>query len=98
MKDEKTLRERAREAISAGRLPNCSPARVWGGHGFATCCAICCEPMKHDEMGYELEFADGSAPREHHVHVTCFVAWELERNPAGRSPGPVRSGVLVRLG
>jgi hypothetical protein len=85
MKDEKALRQRAREAIRSGRLPNCSPVRVWGGPGFATSCTICGQTMKHDEIGYELEFAGGSAPLQHHVHVRCFVAWELERNPSGPS-------------
>jgi hypothetical protein len=85
MNDEKALRERAREAIRAGRLPDRSPARVWGGRGFATSCAICAELMKQDEVGYELEFSSGSSLRQHQVHVRCFVAWELERNPSGPS-------------
>jgi hypothetical protein len=38
--------------------------------------------VKRDEVEFELEFApDGGDPdpRNYHVHVRCFAAWEFER-------------------
>lgn len=49
---------------------------------------ICGEPIKHDEMELELEFAGPDAtagPDKRHLHPICCVAWEVERARAGRS-------------
>jgi hypothetical protein len=90
--DESELRAKAREAIRSRRLPNRAPERMWGGPGVGASCVICDTPVKRDEVEFELEFApDGGDPdpRNYHVHVRCFAAWEFER--------PVNSRVLPVL-
>jgi hypothetical protein len=81
--DETTLRLNAREAIRAGKLPNRGAERMWGGPGFGACCAVCGQPVKRDELGFELDFRrDHDVPDvvgNTHVHVRCFEAWEVER-------------------
>ncbi len=83
MSEESTLRQKAREAIEAGRLPSRHPERTWGGPGSGARCAICGECVRSDEMEFELEFAraelDEPAPEYLHVHIRCFAAWEFER-------------------
>jgi hypothetical protein len=89
MTDDDVLREHARAAIQAGKLPNRDPSRIWGGNGFWMHCAVCGNVVISDELGYELQFAeDGGgipAPAEYHVHVRCFTAWDKERR---RQHGP----------
>jgi hypothetical protein len=82
MIDDDALREHARQAIQAGRLPNREPSRIWGGNGFWMHCAVCGNLVVSDELGYELQFAEGEgipATVEYHVHVRCFAAWDQER-------------------
>ena len=77
-----TLRERVLEAIRAGKLPDGSPKRTWGGPGCGSCCAICGERLKPDGIEFELEFAtgdDGRRQENYHVHLDCFSAWNSER-------------------
>jgi hypothetical protein len=78
--NDDALREKAREAIQAGKLPNRRPIRSWGGPGAGAPCTICGALVTLDELELEIEFArDGDAGRdEHHVHVPCFTAWETE--------------------
>jgi hypothetical protein len=94
MIDEGALREKAREAIAANKLPNSDPVRIWGGTGFGACCAICGNPVSSDGMGFELEFAeggDGASRGEYHIHVRCFGVWDLERKllPASDGDGTI---------
>jgi hypothetical protein len=82
MSDETELRRKAREAIQAGKFPVHRQARMWGGPGNGAACAICGEPVKRDDVGFELEFApNGHDPgvRNYPVHIRCFAAWEFER-------------------
>jgi hypothetical protein len=78
--DESVLREKARDAIMAGRLPMRSPTGVWGGPGTGESCAVCTQVIGGDGIGFELEFGgDGIAGlRLYHVHLWCFAAWEFE--------------------
>lgn len=82
MNDESTLREKAREGIQSGTLPNGQPDRMWGGPGVGASCMICSERVKRDELEFEIEFArDGDDPglNTYHVHIRCFAAWQFER-------------------
>jgi hypothetical protein len=83
MSDECPLREKAREVIKAGTLPNRSPDRTWGGPGVGADCIVCRAPVTRDEVEFEIEFArDGDNPGldKYHVHIRCFAAWESERH------------------
>jgi hypothetical protein len=78
--DEPALREKARDAIMAGRLPTRSPTGVWGGPGTGKSCAVCTQVIGGDGLGFELEFDgdDVAGSRVHDVHIWCFAAWEFE--------------------
>jgi hypothetical protein len=78
--DEKLLRQKAREAIQAGRIPADRPEGVWGGPGSGAACTLCDQPVRRDGLGFDLVFAQraGKAPAVHHVHIRCFAAWEFE--------------------
>ena len=87
--NEVTLREKAREALRAGTMPNRRPDRSWGGRGMGADCTICSAPVTNDELEFELEFArcgDDPGQDTYHVHVPCFRAWEFERDTALSSP------------
>lgn len=75
---ESELRERARELIHEGRLPDRAPARVWGGPGTGVQCALCEEAIPSTEMEYEADATVGSAVRTLHFHFVCHAAWQLE--------------------
>lgn len=82
MSNKGMLRDRVREAIRTRKLPDRSPERTWGGPGSGTCCAICDEQLRPDEVEFELEFATGDngiGGENCHVHVCCFSAWERQR-------------------
>ncbi len=75
---ESELRERARELIRDGRLPDRAPERVWGGPGSGATCALCAEMIPSKEMEYEADATVGSAVRTLHFHFVCHAAWQLE--------------------
>jgi hypothetical protein len=78
--DEWALRQKARDAIMAGRLPTYRPTGVWGGPGTGNSCAVCAQAITADGLGFELEFAeeDTGQPEIRNVHLWCFAAWEFE--------------------
>jgi hypothetical protein len=88
--EEDALREKARSALQAGKIPDRRPDRTWGGPGVGAACAICDLQVQRDQMEFEIEFArNGSNPGldKFHVHIRCL--------PRGSSSGgetPVRSG------
>jgi len=82
MPDEPILREKARAAVRAGKLPARRPDRTWGGPGVDADCAVCGRPVTPDEMEFEIQFArngDNPGLDKFHVHIRCFAAWEFER-------------------
>lgn len=89
MDDEISLRERARTAIQAGKLPDCLPHRTWAGKGAGATCSVCGEQVRAEEIEYELEFARLEAPTggvgNYRLHVRCFAAWEFEQQRRARN-------------
>ena len=81
MRDDSMLRQMACEALQAGRLPNRTPDRMWGGAGSGAQCSICSAPVGPGEFGVKLEFASGAGadPGNHLVHAHCFSALESLR-------------------
>lgn len=89
MPDELVLREKARDTIRNGKLPQRAPDRVWGGPGVGAPCSVCELPVKKDEMEFEIQFAhDGASPGldKFHIHIRCFAAWEFERKKMNPRP------------
>ena len=82
MPDEPRLREQARAAIRAGRLPARAQDRMWGGPGVGVECPVCSLPVGRTQLEMQIEFShDGARPGidTYHLHVRCFAAWEFER-------------------
>ena len=81
MSDEDMLRQLAREAIEAGRVPAGQPKGTWGGDGTGTVCDLCGLAIPSYEIEFEVEFSQEEAGRAHsyHFHRPCFAAWEFER-------------------
>ena len=78
MSDESVLRERARQVIEGGMLPNRRPDRMWAGPGGGAACAVCRAPLRPEELEYEIEFdgnGDGRGLETYHVHVHCLPPW-----------------------
>jgi hypothetical protein len=94
MSDDRVLREKAREVIEAGKLPNRPPERTWGGSGVGADCAICNVPVKRGELEFEIEFdRDGNdTPDKYHIHIRCFAAWQHERQNLEHVAGAGFSG------
>ena len=89
MNDECTLREKARQAISGGRLPTRKPDRTLGGLGSGSTCAVCGGLLTLTQMELEIEFNRHGSPGldTYHLHPRCFAAWELEsHNMLARAP------------
>ena len=79
MTDDSALRQKAREAILAGKLPLSRPERMWAGRGVGSPCTICDTPVERDQIEYELDFTldhDPSQPTPR-VHLRCLTAWEF---------------------
>jgi hypothetical protein len=85
MPAEEHLRDLARQAITAEKIPSHKPDRVWGGPGIGASCTICDQPVLQNEMEFEVQWArDGVQPHfdVFHIHIRCFAAWEFERRKA----------------
>lgn len=74
---ESELRNRARELIRKGELPDRAPARVWAGEGSERPCALCCEIIPASEVEYEVD-TGGGTHRTLHFHFACHAAWQFE--------------------
>ena len=93
MKDEHTIREKAREAIQSGKLPAMKPSRTWGGPGSGTPCSVCGEPVTPGQMELEVAYrrADGRPGLEtYYFHIRCFAVWECE-SQNHLTPGTISS-------
>lgn len=86
MTDEHRLRERAREAIRAGTLPERGPDRTWGGPGTGVECSLCRARIGDDEIEVEVEVAGDQ--RKLYMHPRCFAAWDSECRARGHERRP----------
>lgn len=81
MSDDNELREMAREAIRAGRLPDRAPDHIWGGPSVGGHCVVCQAALQRGAVELEIEFVaeDRSGSQTYQLHVRCFTALECER-------------------
>jgi len=73
---------------------------MWGGPGTGAECAVCGEVLGPGDVGFDVEFADGTAEanvkQNYHLHVRCFAAWELERERTEQPlPAPNGAGTIL---
>lgn len=95
-----TFRQKVREDIQSGRLPKRRPQRTWGGLGSGASCMVCGEPVKQDEVEFELEFTradDDSRVDVQHAHSRCIAAWESERLAFEPAPEAIQAGDAPHL-
>lgn len=78
---EQILREKARQALAAGRVPRKRPDRTLGGLGRGRICAVCDELITLTQMEREVEYRQKGSESDliwYHFHPRCFAAWEIE--------------------
>ena len=107
MDDESLLRDKAREALLSGRLPNRTPDHMWGGPATGARCVLCGASTRNGEVELEIEFAGGDAavPMSYHVHLKCFSILDVERQKLAKvslcgpgEPGSMARGMVRRTG
>ena len=75
---EQRLQRAARACLASGRLPRVQSQCIWGGYGRGDVCALCGEPIRSNEVEFEVpEGAAGTRPA-FKFHITCHDAWQLE--------------------
>jgi len=85
--DDDALRDKARELIRTGRLPDRSPKSVWGGtsRGEAPC-MLCGEPLRREDVFLEIELRRPDGSTYPQLHVRCFSAFEQALHDPGGTP------------
>jgi hypothetical protein len=76
MSDDNVLRERVRDAIQAGNLPNRAPDRLWGGPGTGARCAVCGESTIEGEV--EFVYDNLVDRKSYYAHPRCLHVFETE--------------------
>lgn len=87
MTDELFLRQRVRNAIVSGLLPNRLPDKPGGRPATGAECAICKKPTTDGE--HKLTYNWGLRVRTYYLHPLCYRLFqqELERPIAPEAPG-----------
>lgn len=87
---ERSLREKVREALRAGKLPNRSPDHLRGGMGTGVECGICGGLVGSGDIELEVHFAavDSGSKETYIVHLRCFSIMEDERQNLTGAPLP----------
>jgi hypothetical protein len=93
MSEDRHLREKVREIMRAGRMPDRAPDHVWGGPGTGAECAVCGAYTTHAEVELEIEFTqpDGRRASSYLVHLRCYSMLELERQSRAAEPRSARN-------
>jgi len=88
--DDRSLREKVREIVRAGKLPHGSPDHIWGGMGSGAECAICGGGIASGDIELEVHFAaaDSGGKDTYIVHLRCFSIMEDERQNVTGTPIP----------
>lgn len=71
--------------MTAGKLPDQRPERLWGGAGSGQSCAVCGKTIGKEDVEMELQFTSegGAGTANYHVHAQCFALWERGRRNGG---------------
>ncbi len=71
-----------RELIERGRLPPRQTGEIAAGYGSGAACAACDEPIKAEQVEYEIK--DWRTSGRLHFHLACYAVWLLESGPPDR--------------
>ncbi len=75
---EQRLQHAARACLASGRLPRVQSQCIWGGYGRGDVCSLCGEPIRSNEVEFEVPEADSGTWPAFKFHITCHDAWQLE--------------------
>ena len=76
---EARLRPIARERIARNILPREVPSQILAGKGSGKKCALCDEPVRADQIEYEVEMTDARyGLKVWRFHIVCQSIWQLE--------------------
>ena len=70
--EQTVIRERIRMMLNTGELPCEEPEATWGSNGDGKRCAGCREPIRPDEIEYEVSLTSGALIR---LHRQCHAIW-----------------------
>jgi hypothetical protein len=68
----------AREALRNGRLPRVNSQCIWGGYGRGDVCSLCGEPIRSNEVEFEVPEGSAEGRGAFKFHITCHAVWQLE--------------------
>jgi hypothetical protein len=78
MSNQLCLQRTARESLASGRLPRMSSHCIWGGYGRGDVCSLCGEPIRSNEVEFELPELPDHPGNAFKFHITCHAAWQIE--------------------
>lgn len=79
MSAERKLREKVRQVLRSGQLPDRGPDQIWGGLGSGARCAICEAPILAAEIELEIRFRGSDGTSSQTLHLRCYSIYEDER-------------------
>jgi hypothetical protein len=78
MPTEIYLQRTARDCLASGRLPRVQSQCIWGGYGRGDVCSLCGEPIRSNEVEFEVPEDAAAGGMAFKFHITCHDAWQLE--------------------
>jgi hypothetical protein len=78
MPTELCLQRTARDCLASGRLPRVHSQCIWGGYGRGDVCSLCGEPIRSNEVEFEVPEDAVAAGMAFKFHITCHAAWQIE--------------------
>jgi hypothetical protein len=86
----------ARQRIESGELPCYRVRHLWGSHGSGACCALCDQPIRTEEIEYEVasdpEAVEAAQTQTLRFHMACHAIWQAECARAGGAGESGRAG------
>ena len=78
MPTEFYLQRTARDCLASGRLPRVHSQCIWGGYGRGDVCSLCAQPIRSNEVEFEVPEDAAAGGLAFRFHITCHAAWQLE--------------------
>ncbi len=82
------LQRTARERLASGALPRVHSECIWGGYGRGDVCSLCGEPIRSNEVEFELPPRAGEAGSPYRFHIPCHDVWQRECEDLQRQARP----------